>query len=82
MKRKSLPKSLFLFAIIFSLTSFVFVNVHANLTLSQQTCMQTMMGQTKVQDCDDAEARDVKIPDVAVLGRLLELAQKFLPVAN
>ena len=82
MKRKPLPKSLFLFVAIFSLTAFIFVNVHANLTMSNQTCMQTMMEQPQVHDRDETEDRDVKIPDVTVLSRLLELAQKFLPVAN
>jgi hypothetical protein len=82
MKRKSLPKSLFLIAAIFSLTAFIFVNVHANLTIPQQGCTKANMEQPQLKDCDDTEDQNVKIPDVTVLGRLLELAQKFLPVAN
>ena len=82
MKRKSLPKSLFLIAAVFSLTAFIFVNVHANLTVVQQGCTQTKMEQPQVKECDDTEDQDVKIPDVTVLSRLFELAQKFLPVAN
>jgi len=82
MKRKSLPKSLFLFVAVFSLSAFVFVNVHANLTIPNQVCAQTNLEQPQVKDCDDTEDQDVKIPDVSVLGRVFELAQKFLPVAN
>ena len=82
MKRKSQPKSIFLIAAIFSLTSFIFVNVHANLTSPQGICSQTKIGQPQVKECDDSEEQDVQIPDVTVLGRVLELAQKFLPVAN
>lgn len=81
MKRKSLPKSLFLIATVFSLTAFLFVNVHANLTIPHQVCTQSNMEQPQVKDCDDTESQDVKIPDVTVLGRVVELAQKFLPVA-
>lgn len=82
MKRKSLPKSLFLITTVFSLTAFIFVNVHANLTIPQQACTQMEMGQPQVKECDETEEQDVQIPDVTVLGRVLELAQKFLPVAN
>lgn len=82
MKRQSLLKSFFLFASVFSLTAFIFVNVHANLTIPQEGCTKTTMEQPQVKECDDTEDQDVKIPDVTVLGRLLELAQKFLPVAN
>lgn len=82
MKRNSLPKSFFLIAVVFSLTAFIFVNVHANLTIPQQVCTQTKMEQAQVKDCEDTDTQEMKIPDVTVLGRILELAQKFLPVAN
>lgn len=82
MKQHSLPKSLFLIAAIFSLTAFVFVNVHANLTSEKKECAAAIVEQPQVKECDETEDRDVPIPDITVLGRMLELAQKFLPVAN
>lgn len=82
MKRNSLPKSLFLFAAVFSLSAFVFVNVHANLTIPRQMHAPASLEQAQVKEGDDTEEQDVKIPDVSVLGRVFELAQKFLPVAN
>lgn len=82
MKRKSLPKSLFLITAVFSLTACIFVNVHANLTIPQQGCSQLQMEQPQVKECEDADDQEVQIPDVTVLGRALELVQKFLPVAN
>lgn len=81
MKRKLLPKSLFLAFAVFSLSAFAFVNLHANLTLPQQSCSQTLVEQPQVQECDE-ETSKTPLPDVTVLGRVLELAQKFLPVAN
>ncbi len=83
MKRKSLPKSLFLIAAVFSLTAFLFVNVHANLTIpQQQVCTQTGLEQPQVKECNDTDEQEVKLPDVSILGRVLELALKFIPVAN
>ena len=82
MKRKSLPKSLFLIAAVFSLTAFLFCNVHANLTIPQQVCTQAGLEQAQVKECNDTDEQEVKLPDVSILGRVLELALKFIPVAN
>jgi hypothetical protein len=82
MKRKSLPKSLFVLAAVFSLTAFLFVNVHANLTIPQQICTQTTLDQPQVQECEEAENQEVKIPDISVLGRVIDLAQRFLPITH
>lgn len=82
MKQKSLPKSFFLIAVVFSLAAFVFVNVHASLTIPQHLCTQTKMEQTQLKECQDTDTQEMKIPDVTVLGRLLKLAQKFLTIAN
>lgn len=82
MKRKSLPKSLFLATAIFSLTAFLFVNVHANLTVPVQVRTEvTLDQQAQVKD-GESEEQDVKIPDVSALGRLFELAKTLISVAN
>jgi len=84
MKRNLPAKSLFLSVVIFSLSAFVFVNLHASLTVPQQGCEQQVQlehPQVK-EESDDAEPREIPVPDVTVIGRLVELAQKFLPVAN
>jgi hypothetical protein len=83
MKRKILPKSLLLTAVIFSLSSFVFVNLHANMTASKQSCSLFTLEQPQVKECDDdSDAQDIKVPAVTVIGRVINLVQKFLPVAN
>ncbi|MCW5921866.1 MAG: hypothetical protein KIS77_05940 [Saprospiraceae bacterium] len=82
MKQNSLPKSLILAAAVFSLTAFVFVNVHANLTIPGEVCKQTRTEQPQqVKECDDADSQELKLPNVTVLGRLLGLAQKLIPIA-
>jgi hypothetical protein len=82
MKRKLLPKSLLLTATVFSLSSYIFVNLHASRTMPTQTCTQAKTEQVQVKECDDTEAQDIKVPDVTVVGRVIELVQKFLPVSN
>lgn len=83
MKRKSLPNSLFLIALVFSLSSLIFVNVHASLTMPDQvSCAPAQLEHPQVKDSDDAEESDIKVPDVTVIGRVIELVQKFLPVGN
>ncbi len=82
MKRKLLPKSFFLTAVVFSLCSFVFVNLHAGLTMPEQVCPKSKMEQPQLKESDDTEAQDIKVPDVTVVGRVIELVQKFLPVVT
>lgn len=82
MKRNLLPKSHLLTAAIFSLSAFVFVNLHASLSAPQQVCTQAQIEQPQVKECDDTATRETPLPDVTAISRLIELAQKFLPVAN
>lgn len=83
MKRKSLPKTLFLATAIFGLTAFLFVNVHANLTIPVQVRTEVKLDQqAQVKEGDEAEEQEVRIPDVSALGRLFELAKKLVSVAN
>jgi hypothetical protein len=83
MKRKILPKSLLLTAVVFSLFSFVFVNLHAHLVAPQAVCTKPTLEQPQVKECDDdTDTQDIKVPDVAVIGRVFELVQKIISVTN
>ncbi len=81
MKRKQLPKSPFLLIAVFSLSSFVFVNLHANLS-NIGVCSETKMEQPKMEECENGKSREIPVPDVTVVGRLLALAQKLIEVAR
>jgi len=79
MEQKHLPKSLFLTIAIFSLFAFIAVNLHASMTAPAQSNLKKELLQTKVEDEAEQEDRNLAIPDVTVLGRLFELAQRLLP---
>lgn len=79
MVQKRLPKSLLLSVVVLSFLAFVAVNLHANLSGSSRSVTQTEMLKQKVEDVAERENdRDLSLPDVTVLGRLFELAQRFL----
>lgn len=83
MKRNLTTKSFVSFVIAFSLSAFVFVNLHASLTVPQQNCTPEQMGQVQIkEECDDTETREIPVPDVTAISRLIELAQKLLPLTN
>lgn len=80
MTQQHLPKSLFLPIAIFSFFAFAAVNLHAKLSTPLQSVAQKELLQQKVEDATEQQAdRDLNIPDITVLGRLFELAQRFLP---
>lgn len=80
MKQFNTPKSLLLIAAIFSCCSFLFVNLHAGFTMPAAASTEMTPPQAPpaaVEDDQDRTDRDLPIPDVTVLGRLLELAQNL-----
>jgi cell division protein FtsL len=81
MKQKRLPKSLLPFIALFSLLAFLFVNLHGDLPLQNASNIQTLT-QSKLENESDEKDYDVKIPDVGFLGKVLDIAQKLLPVAH
>ena len=81
MKRKQLPKSLFLLIAVFSVSSFLFVNVHAS-NAKSDLCCAAKLEQPKMEESENGKSREIAVPDVTVLGRLLELAQKFIDIAR
>lgn len=81
MNKKSLHKSLFVLAITLSLASFIYVNAHAS--LSGVTCAKPELAQKpSVKEEQENETREIPVPDVAVLARLVQLVQKFTPGAH
>lgn len=80
MVQQRLPKSIFLTVALASFVAFLAVNLHAKLSASPRTASQTEMLNQRVEEATEQHNdRDLSIPDVTVLGRLFELAQRFLP---
>ena len=81
MKQIPLPKFFLLAVAAFSLAAFLFVNLHAGLCNSNTPSNQTLT-QPKVENAEEPESYDLPLPDVTVLGRLVDLAQRFIPTAH
>lgn len=84
MKNSSLPKMLFLAIALFSLFSFAYVNWQ---TVEAKHCSPApatlVQPDPAVQEEQPEEAGgSSRLPDVVLLGYLLQLAGKFLPIAN
>lgn len=74
MKRKLLPKSFFFAASLFSLFAFTFVNVNvaSSSCQSSQSCIVQ-----KVNEVEDMKEPGIQVPDITVVGRLIDLAQRY-----
>lgn len=81
MKRELTFKSIFITASFLSLLAFAFVNLQTNSTLTHPFS-KIEMEQNHVESEDAGESRDIQVPDVTVLGRVWEIAQRFLEKAN
>jgi len=81
MKRSLTFKSLLITASLLSVFAFAFVNFRTNKTLAQPFS-KIEMAQNQVEGEDGSEAREIPVPDVSVLGRVWEIAQRFLNKAN
>lgn len=75
MKQKPTFKSLLVVASIFSLFAFIFVNGQAGFGEKRQI-LDTAFVQTQIEEAE-SEGK-LAVPDVTVLGRLLEIAQKLI----
>lgn len=78
MKREITFKSLFLSAALLSLLAFTFVNVRSN-DCANNSFVSFGIAQSNIEDretCDDT--RDMQMPDVTVLGRLWDIAQRLM----
>ena len=67
-------------ASIFSLFAFVYVNAQSNFGI-QKPSLQTTFVQTEIVE-DEENEREIAVPDVTVLGRLWEIAQKLIDRKN
>ena len=79
MKQSITPKMLLLAAAIFSCSSFLFVNLHAGLTIPA-TAVSTEInaGLTPASVTEDEnENGNMPMPDVTMLGRMIELAHRL-----
>lgn len=76
MKQKPTFKSLLLIASIFSLFAFVFVNVHSSFGVKKQA-LNTEFVATQMEEEEDS-GREIAVPDITVLGRLWDIAQKLI----
>jgi hypothetical protein len=81
MEKKQLPKSFYFIAAAFSLTAFLFVNLHAGLSIGNKL-PGSELAQSKVEEGAPQKDYDVPVPDVTVLGKVFELAEKLLPLAR
>jgi hypothetical protein len=83
MKKEFLPKQLLFVAAIVSLLAFAFVNLHANGTKSA-VAQRAGLAQTKVEEPKerDQEIAEIKMPNLTLLGRVWEIAQRLLEKTN
>jgi hypothetical protein len=77
MKTLSKFKITWVIAAIFSLSAFLFVNVHAGFFV-QKPQINQVFDQTQLEEVAQAEDGKLTVPDVTVLGSLLEIAQKLI----
>ena len=71
MKRKLLPKSFFFAASLFSLFAFAFVNVN----VASDAC-QSSSKSDLVEQVEDLNGSGIQVPDITIVGRMIELAQR------
>lgn len=79
MKQSLTPKTFLFAAAIFSCCSFLFVNIHAVWTTPAVATPSELVapkGEPAVEEEQD-HARNLAMPDVTVIGRLIELAQRL-----
>ena len=81
MKRENTFKTLLLTASLLSLFAFAFVNLRTN-AMSAQPFSEIEMVQNQVESDEASESDKLPVPDVSVLGRVWEIAQRFLNKTN
>lgn len=81
MKRSLTFKSLLTTVSLLSLFAFAFVNFRTNST-SAQPFSKIEMAQNQVENEEASGSGKISVPDVSVLGRVWEIAQRLLDRAN
>ena len=81
MKRSLTFKSLLITASLLSLFAFAFVNLRPNSMVAQSfSKIETVQNQVESKEASDS--REIPVPNVSVLGRVWEIAQRFLDRSN
>lgn len=80
MKQKPTFKSLLVVASVFSFFAFVFVNTHSYFGV-EKPLMRTEFVPTQLEE-EDEDSGKLAVPDVTVLGRLWDIAQKLIDNKN
>ena len=81
MKQNVTFKSVLITASFLSLLAFAFVNLRPNTTLPH-AFTKIEMAQTKVESEESNESREIHVPNVSVLGRLWDIAQRLMYKAH
>lgn len=81
MKREITFKSALITASFLSLLAFAFVNLKTNANWSRPFS-KIELTQNKVESEDAAETREIPVPNVSVLGRLWDIAQRLMDRAH
>ncbi len=81
MKREITFKSHLITLSILSLFAFVFVNLNTKATMAQPFS-KIEMAQNQVETEDASDSDKIPVPDVSVLGRVWEIAQRLLARSN
>ncbi|MDO8365273.1 MAG: hypothetical protein Q7T20_00660 [Saprospiraceae bacterium] len=81
MKRSLTFKSVLATTSLVSLFAFAFVNIRADSTLTP-VYSKMEMTQNQVETEEDADSRKIPVPDVSVIGRVWDIAQRLLDKAN
>ena len=81
MKQKPTFKSLLVVASIFSHFAFAVVTLHATLTVDKPV-LNTGFAPAQIEENEEDNDRVLSVPDVTILGRLWEIAQKVIDRKN
>jgi hypothetical protein len=76
MKQKLFPKYLIAAVIALSLFSFAYVNLHAVYS-SQASCEQKANTPQPVLVEEEDETRSIPVPDITIIGRVLDIVQRY-----
>jgi hypothetical protein len=81
MKQKLTFKSVLVITTFLSLFAFAFVNIKANSTLAKPFS-KIELSQNEVESENSNETDKISVPDLSVLGRVWEIAHRFLGANN
>ncbi|MEQ1746827.1 MAG: hypothetical protein ABMA02_15445 [Saprospiraceae bacterium] len=81
MKQKQLAKYIFASILAFSLFSMLYVNAGTHRPSTPGNEQRPPVEATSVKEEDQKQERDIPVPDVTVVGRILNIAQRLITYA-